>query len=167
MSENPMIMTPVDLEAIETQYRHEHDSGINCTDPAYGKFTAAGRRRLAKVAIERGLGTDRPTHALVIPDAEKKNLYLVPVPEGTPNALDVIYNKNKTTVNLLPIFTLLDRVLLKGSKEFYRIEFSPQPVQVGDLPAGPALVMPLKKAEPKRTVRRRRSAVKAEPNAAE
>ncbi len=132
-----------DYDEVEVQPRNWLRSGGWVESPAQMLMTALATRRFGRLSLEAGLGTERPTKALVFPDESNRFLCFIPVADH-PQALDVHDNQGRFAINLIKVLTLLKRVVPKGRKEFYSLSYSTSRIQVGDL-EGMALVMPLKK----------------------
>lgn len=135
----------LNLESVEVQYRGRYGPGLWGSDPAQFSFTGLGNQRFGKLCLESGLGTDRPTTILPVPDATRTKLYLIP---GVihPAAVEVTYYRNLPRFNLVKLFTKMKRILPKGSREFYPVAIAEEWVQV-DGQEYRALVMPLKRTK--------------------
>lgn len=137
-----------DLDQVEIQYRHQHDSGIWIEDPARATFTAMASKRIGAMSMDAGLGTDRPDKLLILTD--RHNLYFAPVHDH-PKAVPITWNDGRAYVNLIKIFTFLKRVLPPDTREFYAISFHDTPVEIGNGVQVQALKMPLKRVEVRHT----------------
>jgi len=136
-----------DYNQVEVRYRNWYESGTWWEAPAQMLMTALATRRFGQLSMKAGLGTERPTRALVFPDETNRFLCFMPVADH-PQALDVHYSDGRASMNLIKVLTLLNRTVPKGRKEFYSLNFSPSAVKVGDI-QGTALVMALKKEKGK------------------
>lgn len=133
----------LDLESVEVQYRGRHEAGVIVSDPAQARFTGLGNQRLINLCRREGLGTDRPTKMLVVPNSNRSKLYFIPGVEHKA-AVDVTYVRTLPRMNLIKLFTKLKRVLPAGAREFYPIDIAEERVVV-DGKEYRALAMPLKK----------------------
>lgn len=135
---------------VEVQYRGWNKAGAWFDPPARAYFTALGTQRTSRLSMKIGLGTERPAKMLVVPSQDQSELYFIPVSDH-PLAIDVSYPEGRCYINLVKLFTVLNRVLLPGRREFYPVSISEAPVKVPELNLESfALVMPLKAAEKKR-----------------
>jgi hypothetical protein len=130
---------------VEIRRRNQHDAGGWVESPAQFTFTGLGAGRLRGLAGDVGLGTERPTSALVVPGQGNHKLYWAPVAEH-PDALEVKWYQNRASVNLVLLFTSLKRLVPAGGREFYPFEDELAKVEVEGV-VYDALVMPLKRTE--------------------
>lgn len=135
----------LDLTSVEVQYRGRYGPGLWGRDPAQFSFTGLGNQRFGKLCLDSGLGTDRPTTLLAVPDETRTKLYLIPGVEH-PAAVEVTYHRNLPRFNLVKLFTKMKRILPKGSHEFYPVKVAEEWVEV-DGKEYRALEMPLKRTK--------------------
>lgn len=149
-AQDALIGKILNTDDVEVQHRGWNKAGVWFDPPARATFTALGTQRASRLSLKIGLGTERPAKVLVVPSHDQTELYLIPVADH-PLAMDVTYPHGHFYINLVKVFTLMDRVLMPGRREFYPVSISPAPVKVPELNLESyALVMPLKATEKRR-----------------
>lgn len=133
MSKQENQLTPVEVTALpiseaEVRRRNQYRSGIWVEEPAMGLFTALGTQRFQKVNLSMGHQTDRPTSCMIVNAPDGNGFYVIPGLKHE-QSLDVRYEDGRAVVNLIKLFTLLDKRVPSGTREFYPLEFVKHPVR--------------------------------------
>lgn len=127
MSKHENQATPVEVTALpiseaEVRRRNQYRSGIWVEEPAKGIFTALATKRLEKVNLAMGHQTDRPTTCVIVNAPGGNGFYLIPGVKHQ-ESLDVRYQESRVVINLVKLFTLLEKRVPSGLREFYPLEY--------------------------------------------
>lgn len=133
--EIPLDVNVVSPESVEVQYGHMLGCEMAVDAPARAVLSALAAKRLGELSMKRALGTTRPSRVLLGNDDNKKFLYIVPASKDELDATEVKYPQGKPYFNLIHIFTLLDRSVQEGTKEYYKLKVTPRPVKIAGVTA--------------------------------
>ncbi|HWI63730.1 MAG TPA: hypothetical protein VNT75_17990 [Symbiobacteriaceae bacterium] len=136
MPEKPMIpmnATPVNVPTEPTQMAHMLDSVLMLQYPAKVTVSALATTDITGASEKNHLGTPRPSEVMVGVDATNTYLYVVPVRPQTPGATPVKYDGGRCSFNLYHTFRKLDRLVPKGTREYYTVKPTPGEVTIGDV----------------------------------
>jgi len=143
-----VVVSSWDLSVVETIKSNQYTSGFWIAKPAMASCTALGTRRLGKVSMDMLDMTDKPARCLVVPAPDGQGLYLIPGVDH-PQAIDIKYVHGRAQINLVKVFTLLEKLVAGGIREFYPIEWPDHPVSFEGKEYR-ALIMSLTKTATKR-----------------
>lgn len=141
-------VTILDLKSVETKRRNQYDSGFWVESQGTATWTALATRRMGKISLALGEMTDRPTKCLVVAAPDGQSIYLIPGIDHE-QAVDVKYIDGRAQMNLNKLFTLLEKLVAPGNREFYPIVWPDHPVSFEGKEFR-ALMMLLEKTETKR-----------------
>lgn len=163
----PVEVTALPISEAEVRRRNQYRSGIWVEEPAMGVFTALGTKRFEKVNLSMGHQTDRPTNCMIVNAPDGNGFYLIPGLKHE-QSLDVRYEDGRAVINLIKLFTLLEKRVPSGLREFYPLEYVKHPVRFEGqeyralwLAAKRTATKRIKSSKPKRGSRARKSVAKS------
>jgi hypothetical protein len=134
MANEPKVLTKpavvvhaLNLSNVEIRRRNQYSSGLWVETPAMADWTALATKRLAKTSLQSGEMTERPTKCLVVTAPGQAGLYFIPGIDH-PDAIEVKYINGRAKMNLVKVFTALDKLITPGNREFFPIVWPDHPI---------------------------------------
>lgn len=138
-----LILERVKVAAVRETRTYRLGMVLALSEPAKAEGPAMALKSLSHVSMENGLGTPRPPKLVTALDNTKTHLYLMPAPATvTEDTFDIAYGRYGFQVNLYDLFKMLNCLVPKGFREFYKLEVTPEPIRIDNI-VGKALVIEL------------------------
>jgi hypothetical protein len=122
-----------DPRTVERARKNMHESILGLTNPATAIFSVVATNRLGQIALENGIGNDKPTRVILSFSGDHQFLFLMPCLPDHPKGVEVRHRDGKATINLWAAFAPIGKEAPVGKREYYAVEVTPEPVVMEDL----------------------------------